>query len=65
MVDEKTYDVVFNSDKHSNSNGFISSLEFCLKYIESGKDDYFKSYAGGTVSVVCNETGEIMIELEI
>lgn len=58
-----TYDVVFNDENNSNSKGFKSSIEECMKYIKANNDtsnpySYFADYKGGIVSVVCNETGE-------
>ena len=60
---ELTYDVVFNDENDSNSKGFKSSIEDCMKYIKANNDtsnpySYFADYKGGVVSVVCNETGE-------
>ncbi len=57
----KTYDVHFNNSADSNSKGFEETFEYCKDYIRAhnGTDwSYFKDYKGGTVSVVCNETGE-------
>lgn len=58
---DKTYNVVFNDETDSNDKGFKSAFETCYDYIQSnnGTDDsYFADYKGGTVSIVCNETGE-------
>ena len=63
-----TYDVVFNDSENSNSKGFEQSLEYCKGYIESfngTNESYFEDYKGGTVSVVCNETGETIYEEEV
>ena len=57
----KTYDVVFNDDCHSNSKGWKETLDYCIDYIKSnnGTDNsYFADYKGGIVSIVCNETDE-------
>ena len=57
----KTYDVVFNDDCHSNSKGWKETLDYCIDYIKSnnGTDNsYFADYKGGVVSIVCNETDE-------
>lgn len=57
----KTYDIHFNDDQDSNSKGLKKSIRECRDYIEmhNGTDySYFQDYKGGTVSVVCNETGE-------
>ena len=64
----KTYDVHFNDDSNSNSKGFKESLDFCKNYIESRNGtqaSYFPDYTGGTVSIVCNETGETIFETEV
>ena len=64
----KTYDVVFNDDTSSNSKGFHESLQYCKDYIaaNNGTDrSYFVDYRGGTVSVICNETGEDMYDEEV
>ena len=63
METKYTYDVVFNDENNSNSKGFKSSVEDCMKYIKANNDtsspySYFADYKGGVVSVVCNETGE-------
>jgi hypothetical protein len=58
---KKTYDVHFNDDKDSNNKGFKESITYCKNYIKlnnGSKSSYFANYKGGTVSVVCNETGE-------
>ena len=65
---EKTYDVVFNDDCKSDSKGFKATSEYCKKYIESNngtKTSYFEDYIGGMVSVVCNETEEVIFETEV
>jgi len=57
----KTYDVHFNDNEYSNSKGFKESIKFCKDYIKmhNGTDwSYFADYKGGTVSVICNESGE-------
>ena len=57
----KTYDVCFNDETNSNSKGFKESLQYCKDYIKVNNgtnESYFEDYKGGTVSVVCNETGE-------
>lgn len=57
----ETYDVHFNDSNNSNNKGFNESFDYCKDYIDAynGTDDsYFADYKGGTVSIVCNETGE-------
>ena len=64
----KTYDVIFNDCDASNNCGFKASKEYCIDYIaiHNGTNfSYFGDYKGGTVSVVCNETGESVFETEI
>ena len=61
----KTYDVVFNDDCHSNSKGWKETLDYCIDYIKSnnGTDNsYFADYKGGVVSIVCNETDETVFD---
>lgn len=56
-----TYDVQFDNNENSNSNGFKSSLQECKDYIAQNNGTnkgYFADYKGGTVSVICNETGK-------
>lgn len=60
----KTYDVVFNDDTNSNSKGFKECLEYCINWVNNrngSTESYFPDYIGGTVSVVCNETGDTYI----
>lgn len=56
----ETYNIVFNDCYDSNDLGFAESFDYCLQWIESNRHDmctYFGDYKGGTVSIVCNETG--------
>lgn len=65
---ELTYDVVFNDDYDSNSKGFRESVDYCKRYISNyngTNESYFEDYKGGTVSIVCNETGETVYEEEV
>lgn len=62
---KKTYDVVFNDDENSNSKGFTVDPYSAIAYIQANNGtnfSYFADYKGGTVSVVCNETGETVYE---
>lgn len=64
----RTYDIHFNDSESSNNKGFRESLEYCLNYIQmhnGTNDSYFADYKGGTVSIVCNGTGETVYEEEI
>lgn len=63
-----TYDIVFNDDQNSNCEGFSSTLQYCKDYIAANngtKNSYFEDYKGGTVSVICNQTSEIVYETEV
>ncbi|MCP4141285.1 MAG: hypothetical protein GY755_13545 [Chloroflexi bacterium] len=53
----KTYDVHFNDSSDSSNKGFSISIEDCKNWIEFNRSE-LSEYAGGTVSIVCNETGE-------
>lgn len=61
----KTYDVVFNNENLGNSKGFEMTIEEAIDYIHchnGTNHSYFEDYKGGTVSVVCNEDGEVVHE---
>lgn len=65
---ELTYDVHFNDSENSNNKGFKLTFDEAKAYIEAnnGTDEsYFADYKGGTVSIVCNETGETVYETEV
>lgn len=68
MNDSYTYDVVFNDDMDSNSKHINSSYDECKSWIDCNRNNpstYFGDYRGGTVSIVCNETGETVYEEDI
>jgi hypothetical protein len=55
-----TFDVIFHDENHSNAKGFAATEEYCIDYItrhNGTNESYFADYKGGTVQVVCNETG--------
>jgi len=57
----KTYDIVFDDCANSSNKGFKETLKFCKTYVKIGDErasSYFHIYKGGTVSIICNETGE-------
>lgn len=59
----ETYDVHFNSDENSNSKGFRMNAAYCMGYIKENNgtnNSFFADYKGGIVSIVCNETGEMI-----
>lgn len=58
-----SFDVQFDNDTSSDCEGFNISYNDCKQWIEFNRNDkttYFGDYKGGTVSIVCNETGEIV-----
>ena len=60
-----TYDVVFNDDSNSNAKGIHGTEEECMRWIESNHHDastYFGDYKGGIVSIVCDQTGDVVYE---
>jgi len=64
----KTYDIYFNDSENSNNEGFEMSYDYCFDYIRNNNGTnhgYFKDYKKGTVSIVCNETGETVFETEV
>ena len=68
MKTKKTYDVHFNDSNDSDSKGFKSTLDYCMDYINTwngSNESYFSDYKSGTVSVVCNETGETIFETKV
>ena len=67
-MNKKTYDIVFNDSTSSDSKGFRETLQYCRDYIKQyngTNESYFEDYKGGTVSVVCNETGDVIDETEV
>lgn len=63
-----TFDVVFNDDEHSNSKGFAVDMDTAISYIQANNGSnfsYFADYKGGTVSVVCNQTGETVYQEDV
>ena len=64
----KTYDLVLSDENNENSKGWKESIEYCKEYISENNGtnfSYFEDYKGGTVSVVCNETGETVYTEEV
>lgn len=63
-----TYDIFFNNDTDSNSKGFAVSFDEAKEYIKQyngTNESYFADYVGGTVSIVCNETGRIAYQEDV
>lgn len=64
----KTYDIHFNDNTNSNSKGFSMTEQESRSYIGANNGtntSYFADYKGGTVSIVCNESGETVYEEEV
>lgn len=65
VIDLLTYDVVFNDDSNSNAKGIHGAEDECMGWIESNRHDsstYFGDYKGGIVSIVCDQTGDVVYE---
>lgn len=63
-----TYDIVFQDGTNSNRKGFRETEGFCRSYIRwynGSYESYFEDYKGGTVQIVCNETGNVIYEEEV
>lgn len=61
VTKRRTYDIQFDDDNNSNNKGFGMTLEEAKEYVQrynGTTESYFEDYKGGTVSVICNETGE-------
>lgn len=59
----KTYDVIFNDNSNSNSkgmNGTQKERRQYIKFYNGTNESYFEDYKGGTVSIICNETNEVI-----
>jgi len=64
----RTYDIHFNDEQGSNSKGWATSYKSCYDYIKSwnGTDhSYFADYRKGTVSIVCNQDGKTLYEINV
>jgi hypothetical protein len=60
-----SYDVYFNDSENSNNMGFSATLEYCQQYIANHNgtnQSYFADYKGGNVSIICQETEEIVFD---
>ena len=65
ITKELTYDVYFNDSTDSNCKGFQADFDYCKNYIKHNNgtnNSYFRDYKGGTVSIVCHQTGETVYE---
>ena len=67
-LENLTYDLMFDDETASNNMGWAVSYDYCLSYIKNyngTNESYFEDYKGGTVSIYCNETEEIVYEEEV
>ena len=65
FLGKRTYDVQFDDDTDSNRKGINGTYQQCMDWIEINRGDestYFGDYKGGTVSIVCVETGEVVYQ---
>jgi hypothetical protein len=61
-----TFDIYFNDNRNTNNMGFDESFEYCLNFIKmAGPNSYFEDYKGGSVSIYCNQTQEVVFEKKI
>jgi len=61
----KTYDIHFNDENDSNNKGFNLTIQECKDYIKANNGtnhSYFEDYKGGIVSIICNDTSEVVFE---
>jgi hypothetical protein len=66
--EELTYDIYFHSNEYSANKGFKYSLEAAKNYIEihnGTNHSYFQDFKGGMVQILCNETEQVVFEVEI
>ena len=64
----KTFNIHFDDSNDSNDKGLRESFLYCIDYIKihnGSNTSYFEDYKGGTVSIVCNETGETVYSTTI
>ena len=62
------YDVVFNDLHNTMSKGFAYSYDKAVDYSDSNNgsnESYFADFKGGTVSIVCNQTGITVFQTEV
>lgn len=68
LISKRTYDVQFDDDTDGNRQGINGTYQQCINWIELNRNDkstYFGDYKGGTASIVCVETGEVVYSEEI
>lgn len=66
QMSKYTYDVQFDDDTSSNNKHINSSYYYCMVWIETSKGtSYFNDYKGGTVSIICRETGDFIFQESI
>ena len=65
---KKTYDIQFNDNNTSDCKGFKQTLPYCIGYIcnhNKTNHSYFADYKGGTASIVCNETNQVVFNTKV
>ena len=65
MKISRTFDIHFNSDTDSLSKGFKESKKYCIEYVHRNLGLLQKENKGYTVTVVCNETGNSHILINL
>lgn len=66
ITQPNTYDIVFNSEESSNNKGFEITEKKAREWIkQKHQGSYFEDYKGGTVSIICNQTQEVIYQEEI
>lgn len=63
-----TFDVRFDNDEISDCKNWARPADECLAYIDNNNGtnhSYFADYKGGTVSIVCNESDEVIYSTEV
>jgi hypothetical protein len=64
----KTYDVHFDDNDNSNSEGFEMTFQDAVSYItrhNGTNHSYFADYKGGIISVVCNQNEKTVYQQKI
>lgn len=61
-----TYDVFFDDREMSTENkGFATTLEDAISYVDTLSPYQYKGYEGGVAMVKCNETEEVVYEVDL
>ena len=61
-----TYDVFFDDrDMSTENNGFATTLEDAISYVDTLAPYQYKGYEGGIAYVRCNETEEVVYKVDL